>query len=86
MRVNIILQMEMSTIVLQDSSLFVHDTGKGIKKPSKVFDRYYKEQERGIGIGLHIVKKLCDELQIPINIQSKENEGTKIGLMLDQGD
>ena len=70
-------------IVLQGSSLSVHDTGKGIKKPDKVFDRYYKEQDRGIGIGLHIVKKLCDELRIPISIQSKENEGTKVGLTLD---
>ena len=70
-------------IVLQDSHLSVHDTGKGIKKPSRVFDRYYKEQDRGIGIGLHIVKKLCDELLIPIQIQSKENEGTRIGLELE---
>ena len=70
-------------VVLQGSSLSIHDTGKGIKKPDKVFDRYYKEQDRGIGIGLHIVKKLCDELLISIDIQSKENEGTKIGLNLE---
>ncbi len=69
-------------IVLQGSSLTIQDTGKGIKNPSKVFDRYYKEQDRGIGIGLHIVKKLCDELTIPINIESKKDEGTKIGLNL----
>lgn len=69
-------------IVLQESILTIHDTGKGIKNPSKVFDRYYKEQDRGIGIGLHIVKKLCDELMIPINMQSKENEGTRIELNL----
>lgn len=59
-------------IILKGSMLTIHDTGKGIKKPSKVFDRYYKEQDRGIGIGLHIVKKLCDELTIPITIQSKK--------------
>ena len=69
-------------VVLQGSSLSIHDTGKGIKKPDKVFDRYYKEQDRGIGIGLHIVKKLCDELMIPIHIKSKENKGTEIGLNL----
>ncbi len=69
-------------IVLQGESLSIHDTGKGIKKPSKVFQRYYKEQDRGIGIGLHIVKKLCDEMKIGIHIQSRENEGTKIGLNL----
>lgn len=69
-------------IVLQGSSLTIQDTGKGIKNPSKVFDRYYKEQDRGIGIGLHIVKKLCDELLIPINIKSKKGGGTKVGLNL----
>jgi len=69
-------------VVLQGSVLSIHDTGKGIKNPSKAFDRYYKEQDRGIGIGLHIVKKLCDELMIPVNIESKENEGTKVGLNL----
>lgn len=70
-------------ILLEGTTLFVHDTGKGIKKPDKVFDRYYKEQDRGIGIGLHIVKKLCDELDIAIYIKSKENEGTRIGLNLE---
>ncbi len=69
-------------IVLLGSSLTIQDTGKGIKHPSRVFDRYYKEQDRGIGIGLHIVKKLCDELNIPIKIQSKKNKGTKIELNL----
>lgn len=69
-------------IVLQGSSFTIQDTGKGIKNPSKVFDRYYKEQDRGIGIGLHIVKKLCDELTIPIKIHSKKNKGTKIELNL----
>lgn len=69
-------------IVLQGSTLTIQDTGKGIKHPSKVFDRYYKEQDRGIGIGLHIVKKLCDELIIPIKIHSKKKEGTKIVLHL----
>lgn len=58
------------------------DTGKGIKNPSKVFNRFYKEQERGIGIGLHIVKKLCDELNIKIDIKSELNIGTNFSLKL----
>jgi signal transduction histidine kinase len=69
-------------VVLQGNSLLINDTGKGIKKPSKVFERYYKEQDRGIGIGLHIVKKLSDELMIPIKIRSQKNKGTKISLDL----
>ena len=69
-------------VVLQGNSLLINDTGKGIKKPSKVFERYYKEQDRGIGIGLHIIKKLSDELMIPIKIRSQKNKGTKISLDL----
>ena len=69
-------------ITLKDHYLSISDTGKGIKNPSKVFDRYYKEQDRGIGIGLHIVKKLCDELHVPIKITSEENQGTIIVLNL----
>jgi len=69
-------------ISMKESILLIADTGKGIKSPSRVFDRYYKEQDRGIGIGLHIVKKLCDELRIPIHISSKEHQGTEISLNL----
>jgi len=69
-------------IVMEGSKLYIKDTGKGIKSPSKVFERYYKEQDRGIGIGLHIVKKLCDEMKVVIKIESKEGEGTSVMLDL----
>ena len=64
------------------SSLQVIDTGKGIKNPKRIFERFYKEQERGIGIGLHIVKKLCDELGIKITLKSQLQEGTTFTLTL----
>ena len=66
----------------EGSVLYIKDTGKGIKNPSKVFERFYKEQERGIGIGLHIVKKLCDELGIEIRVDSIVGEGTNFSLNL----
>ena len=65
-------------IYMVQNKLIIEDTGVGIKNPSKIFSRYYKEQDRGIGIGLHIVKKLCDELRLSIKVKSKENEGTKM--------
>jgi len=71
-------------VYMKERSLYVEDTGKGIKDPSRIFDRYYKEQDRGIGIGLHIVKKLCDELHIAIKVKSKIDEGTAIVLNLDK--
>ena len=58
--------------------VIIEDTGRGIKHPEKVFDRFYKENERGLGIGLHIVKKLCDQMKIKIWIESSIGTGTKV--------
>ena len=66
----------------ENSSLSIIDTGVGIKNPKKIFERFYKEQDRGIGIGLHIVKKLCDELGIKIDVKSKVGEGSTFTLDL----
>ena len=64
------------------SMLRIVDTGKGIKNPKRIFERFYKEQERGIGIGLHIVKKLSEELGIKIRVESKVGRGTTFSLDL----
>jgi len=69
-------------VLFKGNILEIKDTGKGIKNPKKVFDRFYKEQERGIGIGLHIVKKFCDELRISISLKSKIGEGSSFYLDL----
>lgn len=58
------------------------DTGKGIEHPEKIFNRFYKEQERGIGIGLNIVKKLCDEMGIGIRVESRRGKGSVFTLDL----
>lgn len=58
--------------------VIIEDTGKGIAHPEKVFDRFYKEHDRGLGIGLHIVKKMCDQMKITIQIETKIGKGTKI--------
>ncbi len=64
------------------SILKVVDTGKGIKDPARIFERFYKEQDRGIGIGLHIVKKLCEELKIKVKVESKIAQGSTFSLNL----
>jgi len=69
-------------VKFKDNTLFIEDTGKGIQNPKKVFERFYKEQERGIGIGLHIVKKLCEELGITITLESEVDSGTIFKLNL----
>ena len=69
-------------IYASNNKIIIKDTGIGIKNVGKVFDRYYKETDRGLGIGLSIVKKLCDALDIKISIKSKIEEGTSVELVL----
>ncbi len=60
-----------------DKRLIIEDSGIGIKKPLKVFNRFYKETERGMGIGLHVVQKLCEDLGIEIKVESEVGVGSK---------
>jgi len=52
--------------------LIIKDTGKGISNPSEVFKKFYKEQDRGLGIGLNIVYNLAKMLRIDIKIRSNK--------------
>ncbi|WP_304545727.1 sensor histidine kinase [Sulfurimonas microaerophilic] len=69
-------------VTYEKGVLTFKDTGQGIKNPDKIFDRFYKEHERGIGIGLHIVNKLSQELGMEIEIESELNKGTTFRLNL----
>ena len=64
------------------NTLSIEDTGRGIKEPKKIFERFYKEHDRGLGIGLHIVKKLCFALKTPIHVQSVLGKGSTFTLDL----
>ena len=71
-------------LIICDNLITISDTGKGIKDVSRVLERYYTEQERGLGIGLHIVDKLIIELNIKMTIDSVIGEGTTISLDFSQ--
>ena len=60
--------------------IIIRDGGIGMKYPSLAFERYYKEGNRGLGLGLHIVKRLCDALNIAIVLQSTVGVGTSVSL------
>lgn len=68
----------------KNNILEIEDSGIGIKNPKSVFERFYKETDRGIGIGLHIVKKLCDHLNISIQVKSKLGKGSSFRLNLNE--
>ena len=64
----------------------VADNGIGIASEDleKIFDQFYRSKSnqhpeiKGTGLGLSIVKRLCVLLQIDLQIESKENVGTKV--------
>ena len=70
-------------ITAHDKKIIIEDTGIGIKNTKKIFESYYKENERGLGLGMNIVKRLCDELNIKIKIDSEINKGTIVELTFD---
>lgn len=57
----------------------VIDYGVGIKDTSKIFSRYYRENEAkgGFGIGLNIVKKIIDEENVLLEIKSALGAGAR---------
>ncbi len=68
------------TIKLDTNILSVADTGIGFDpaKSSEIFGRFTRLESAngGFGLGLNIVKSLCDLYEIAIDVQTKINEGT----------
>ena len=66
-----------------DDTLHIRNSSHGIKEPSRVFERFYKESERGLGIGLHIVKALSEQLHIRTHL-TVEKKTVEVTLQLSQ--
>jgi len=67
-------------ISLNRSLLSIRNSSYGVSNPDRVFERFYKESERGLGIGLHIVDKLCQTLEIEKKFML---EGTDVIVVLE---
>ncbi|HED6757025.1 TPA: HAMP domain-containing histidine kinase [Campylobacter coli] len=68
------------SIELKTGFLSIADTGCGISETNlkHIFDRYarFNADQGGFGIGLSLVKKICDDNDIKIICESVENEST----------
>jgi len=71
-------------VILTPGSLTVSDSGKGfdITRVQEIFERYKRldSASGGFGLGLSIVKTLCDFYGIEIAVASKEGEGSTFTL------
>jgi signal transduction histidine kinase len=71
-------------ITVQDDRLTVADTGLGIRDEEigKVFQRHFKgSASTGSGIGLSLVKRICERYGWEIHIESVEGKGTSAQLI-----
>src|SRR5512139_3189379 len=72
------------SITVEENSLTVSDTGTGIRgeEIGKVFQRHFKGSgSTGSGIGLSLVKRICDRYGWETIIESTEGEGTTAQLI-----
>lgn len=74
-------------VAYRDGTLSVEDTGSGIAADAlpHVFERFYRApggRGDGFGIGLAIVKKICERCGWQIEVRSAEGTGTRVLLDL----
>ena len=64
-------------IYVENNALYVEDSGKGIEDPEKIFERSFSSGNSS-GIGLDIVKRLANSMNIDIKVLSSKNGSTFI--------
>lgn len=71
-------------VILKKNELILSDNGMGIEKRrvNDIFNRYVRatSNQGGFGIGLNIVKHICEEYDITVSVESELNVGTTFRL------
>jgi two-component system OmpR family sensor kinase len=64
-------------IEFDKSIVKIKNTGKSINKPEKIFEKFYRENDagttEGLGLGLSIVKKICEKYGFKISYSFRDN-------------
>lgn len=70
------------TITIKGNTLTVKDTGTGIAEENltRIFEHSFTTKPEGTGMGLNLVRRICDRFGWAVSIQSKLKEGTTVSL------
>ena len=78
-------------IYMKGYTLYIEDTGIGIKKEDlpRVFEKGFtgtngRIDKKASGLGLYLVKNICDTLGYPIHIESEVNKGTTVSICFEK--
>lgn len=78
-------------IYMKGYTLYIEDTGIGIKKEDlpRVFEKGFtgtngRIDKKASGLGLYLVKNICDILGYPIHIESEVNKGTTVSICFEK--
>jgi signal transduction histidine kinase len=65
----------------------IKDHGTGIENDdlSRVFEPYFSRKTKGTGLGLALVKKLCEANSAIVRVKSKPGEGSEFTLFIEGG-
>ncbi len=73
-------------LLTEDQSYIIRikDYGRGIPEEElkRIWEPFFTTKAKGMGLGLTIVKRLCDELNCKIEISSKVGAGTEVWLII----
>lgn len=77
------------TITFEKGNMVIEDNGMGIPKKDipRVFNRFFtgdngRKRGESTGIGLFLVKQVCDRLNYPLQLESEQGVGCKISIGL----
>ena len=66
-------------IYTDKKTLYIQDNGVSIQNPDKIFNREFSNQNSS-GLGLDIVKRLCDAMAIEVKVVSTDKNGNCFSL------
>lgn len=83
----------LSTSQSNQNLIMIRDTGIGIPENEQraIFDEFYqldnpeRDRRKGLGLGLSIVKRLCNIMGCALSLESKPGSGSTFSLLLPEG-